>query len=245
MNFAMRCAGLLIGLAGLSAMAAEMAPNTLTDSEQKDGWKLLWDGKSGDGWVSLKTGAFPDHGWTIADGVLTVNGTDGSQQHGGGDIVTKEKFSNFTLTFDFKITKGANSGVKYFVDLALSKTGPGLGLEYQVLDDENHPDAKLGSGGDRTMASLYDLIPASKDKKTAPMGEWNHGKIVSNGKHCEHWFNGMKVVEFERGSEEFRKHVAASKWSKLDHFGELPEGPILLQDHGNTVSFQNIKIKVQ
>jgi hypothetical protein len=233
------------GAAGEAGAAGQPGANTLTDDEKKDGWKLLWDGKSGDGWVSLKTGEFPDHGWSMKDGVLTVNGTDGSQQRGGGDIVTKEKFKSFTLKFDFKITKGANSGVKYFVDLALSKKGPGMGLEYQILDDENHPDAKLGSGGDRTISSLYDLIPASKDKKPSPIGEWNHGMIVVNGAHCEHWLNGMKVVEYERGSEDFRKHVAASKWSKLDHFGEVPEGPILLQDHGNTVSFQNIKIKVQ
>ena len=225
--------------------SGETPPNTLTDEEIKDGWKLLWDGKSSDGWQSAKGSAFPDHGWQIKDGLLTILGADGKESRGPGDIVTKEKFSNFILKADFRITEGANSGIKYFVNTELNKgQGSAIGLEFQVLDDERHPDAKLGRDGNRTIGSLYDLITADRSKKVNPPGEWNSAMIVSNGKHVEHWLNGQKVVEYERGSEEFRKIVAISKYKVWPNFGELPEGPILLQDHGNTVSYKNIKIKV-
>lgn len=225
--------------------SGETAPNTLTDEEIKDGWKLLWDGKTSEGWQSAKGSAFPDHGWQIKDGLLTILGADGKESRGPGDIVTKEKFSNFILKADFRITEGANSGIKYFVNTELNKgQGSAIGLEFQVLDDERHPDAKLGRDGNRTIGSLYDLITADKSKKVNPPGEWNSAMIVSNGKHVEHWLNGQKVVEYERGSEEFRKIVATSKYKVWPNFGELPEGPILLQDHGNTVSYKNVKIKV-
>lgn len=236
-----------------AAPAPEAAANTLTEQEKADGWQLLWDGKTTNGWRSAKNDQFPSIGWVIKDGTITVIGADGAESARGGDIITREQYSDFELQVDFKLTPGANSGIKMFVQTNLgpiTKTGQkaavgsAIGLEYQILDDARHPDAKLGHNGDRTIGSLYDLIPAAASKKPSPIGEWNHGRILSNGNHVEFWLNGDKVVEFERGSEAFRKAVAVSKYSKIAGFGEWPKGHILLQDHGNTVSFRNVKIRV-
>lgn len=217
-------------------------PNTLTDSEKQQGWKLLFDGKTTDGWRGAYKNKFPDHGWEIKDGILSVLSSEGKESTNGGDIVTNEEFSDFELTFEFKITEGANSGVKYYVTEKENNQGSAIGLEYQILDDVRHPDAKLGRDGDRTLSSLYDLIPA-KNKRPNAIGEWNMGRIVSKGNHVEHWLNGFKVLEYERGSKDFRDLVAISKYKVWENFGEAPKGRILLQDHGNNVSFRSIKIR--
>ncbi len=229
------------------------ALNTLTAQEKTGGWKLLWDGKTGDGWRSAKSDKFPEHGWTIRDGVLTVHDNKGEESAGGGDIITRQRYNNFELTAEFKITPGANSGIKIFVQPNISpvdkKTGQptavgsAIGCEFQILDDALHPDAKLGKDGDRKLGSLYDLIPAPADKITKPVGEWNSARILSSGKHVEFWLNGVKTVEFERGSESFRQHVAESKFKNIPDFGEWADGHILLQEHGNEVSFRNVKIR--
>lgn len=219
------------------------AINTLTAEEKNDGWKLLFDGTTTTEWTGTKGKGFPDEGWVIEDGILTVLGADENGHGRGGDIITKDRYGSFELSLEFKIPKGANSGIKYFVvnDFP-SQKGSYLGLEYQIIDDENHVDATKGTKGNRTIASLYDLIPA-KDKNVKPVGEWNQAKILVNKNHVEHWLNGGKVLEFERGSEEFRQLVAASKYKKLEGFGEMPEGHILLQGHGDTVHYRNIKIR--
>lgn len=244
----------LIGLAMQATAASEN--NTLTDQEKSDGWKLLWDGKTSAGWRSAKNDAFPAKGWEMKAGVLTVLGTDGSEGRGGGggDIITVDRYSSFELKVDFKITAGANSGIKYFVHPNLDPiTGTGakaakgsaIGYEYQVLDDARHPDAKLGRNGDRTTASLYDILPASKNKKLAPVGEWNSALIIVRPSgHIEHWLNGEKVLEYDRSSDEFKKDFALSKFKKIKEFPTWPDGHILLQDHGNTVSYKNIKIRI-
>ena len=219
-------------------------PNTLTAHEEKAGWKLLWDGETTEGWRSAHSKDFPKSGWEIKDGVLSVLPGNGGESQNGGDIITRRKYENFELVADFKITPGANSGIKYFVDPELNK-GPGsaIGCEFQILDDERHPDAKLGRDGNRKLGSLYDLIPAPGDKKVNPPGEWNTARIVVQGNHVEHWLNGEKVVSYERGTPAWRALVATSKYKDWPKFGELPEGFILLQDHGNAVSFRNLKIR--
>jgi hypothetical protein len=230
------------------ASASSSQANTLTDEEKNNGWKLLFDGKTTNGWRGAYKESFPEKGWVVEDGNLTIMASDGSESTNFGDIVTVDEYDNFELSFEFKLTEGANSGVKYFVVEHQPKPkGSAFGLEYQVLDDDKHPDAKMGSGGNRTASSLYDLIPA-KDKQVNPIGQWNQARIVSQGNKVEHWLNGKKVVEYERGSQQFRDLVAKSKYAapeynKNGRFGEAPKGHILLQDHGNKVSYRNIKIR--
>ncbi len=236
----------LIMLCSLLPMTlAARAPNTLTQAEIQQGWRLLWDGKSGAGWHTASGEAIPNENWTIADGVL-LDHADGGYGHGhSGDLLTDGDYRNFELSVDFKLASGANSGIKYFVNTDKANGGdPTIGLEYQLLDDDRHPDAKLGRDGNRTEASLYDLIPAARNKPYRPIGEWNTARIVVRGAHTEHWLNGVKVLDYERFTPEFRHLVQESKYKSLPNFGELHRGHIQLQDHGDTASFQNIKIRV-
>ncbi len=220
--------------------------NYLTSYEKESGWKLLFDGNTTTGWRGAYKDSFPANGWQLKDGTLTVFSSEGREAANGGDIVTTEQFKAFDLSFDFKLTPGANSGVKYFVTLAENNTGSAIGLEYQVLDDTLHPDAKLGRDGNRTLASLYDLIKANKQSRFIHQpGGWNTGRIiVYPNNHVEHYLNGIKVLEYERGSQAFRDLVAISKYKVWNNFGEAKQGHILLQDHGNEVSYRSIKIRV-
>jgi 3-keto-disaccharide hydrolase len=227
--------------------------NLLSRSELDDGWRLLWDGRTSHGWRGAASEEFPAQGWTMRGGVLTVERGNGGESAGGGDVLTRERFADFELVADFRLSAGANSGIKYFVqpDLrpidatgAPAATGSAIGCEYQLLDDARHPDAKLGRDGNRTLASLYDLIPAAEGKRPSEIGGWNTAKIVARGTHVEHWLNGAKVVEYERGTEDFRQLVAESKYRNIPGFGEWPQGHLLLQDHGDEVSFRDLKIRV-
>ena len=228
-----------------STLKPKTTINSLTEHEIKDGWKMIWDGKTTDGWRGAKLESFPEGGWEIKDGVLSVLASGGEESTAGGDIVSIEKYSNFELKVDFKITEGANSGIKYFVNTDLNKgAGSSIGLEFQILDDAKHPDAKLGNhDGSRTISSLYDLIQADVNKVVNPIGEWNQARIISNNNHVEHWLNNRKVLEYERKSDVYRKLVAESKYKKWENFGEADSGHILIQDHGDLVSFRSIKIR--
>jgi len=219
------------------------ALNTLSPAEKADGWKLLWDGRTFNGWRGAKLDHFPKNGWEIRDGVLVVLPGNGGESANGGDIVTTRRYRNFMLKVDFKITKGANSGIKYFVDTELNKgEGSAIGCEFQILDDENHPDAKKGVKGNRKLGALYDLIPVA-DSKPFLRYDFNTAMVVVNGNHVEHWLNGVKLLEYERNNAMWNALVAYSKYRNWPNFGNAEEGFILLQDHGDEVYFKNIKIK--
>jgi hypothetical protein len=221
-------------------------PNLLTDFEIKSGWKLLFNGENSQGWRGAYLDSFPKKGWQVEDGKINVVSSEGHESAGGGDVVSLDQYKAFDLSFDFKMTPGANSGVKYFVTLKEKNEGSAIGLEYQILDDSLHPDAKLGRDGDRTLASLYDLITAAKPKQfIRPIGKWNTGRIIVYPNNLvEHYLNGVKVLQYYRGSKAFRDLVAVSKFKIWPNFGEAPEGHILLQEHGSEVSFRSIKIRV-
>ncbi|WP_299289973.1 DUF1080 domain-containing protein [uncultured Mucilaginibacter sp.] len=220
-------------------------PNFINNDEKAHGWKLLFNGKTSEGWRSATAATFPEKGWKVGDGLLTVLNSAGKEAANGGDIVTTDLYSAFDVSFDFKLTPGANSGLKYFVTLNEKTEGSAIGLEYQVLDDDLHPDAKLGRDGDRKLGSLYDLIPANKQARFIhPIGAWNTGRVVVYpNNHVEHYLNGIKVLEYDRGSKEFEHLVSLSKYKIWPNFGEAKAGHLLLQDHGNQVSFRSIKIK--
>lgn len=218
-------------------------PNTLSPAEVADGWKLLFNGKDSEGWRGAKLDIFPTKGWVIEDGLLKVMPADGGESTNGGDIVTTDTYKNFILSVDFKITEGANSGIKYFVDPGLNKgEGSAIGCEFQILDDERHPDAKLGVKGNRKLGSLYDLIPAP-EKKPFNINEFNTAVVIVMGNHVEHWLNGEKLLEYNRNNQMFNALVAYSKYRDWPNFGNRAEGNILLQDHGDEVWFKNVKIK--
>ena len=219
--------------------------NKLGNVEKTQGFKFLFDGQTTSGWRGAKLDHFPEYGWVVKDGILTVLESGGGESTAGGDIVTVDKYSDFELHLDFKLTPDANSGIKYFVDPELNKgEGSSIGLEYQLLDDQRHPDALLGNHeGSRRLACLYDLMKTNIDKLPNPIGQWNHAAVISKGNHVEHWLNGRKVLEYERKTPEFRQLIRESKYKDWPGFGEWEQGHILLQDHGNRVSFRNIKIR--
>ena len=240
-----------------------VAPNTLTKAEIADGWKLLFDGKTTEGcMVELPNGKMKSREGTVVDAddliaEMEVTAEEMCRDHGKNDDMSPEQLKElyhmlalgalkyFILKVDFQFTEGANSGIKYFVDPLLN-TGPGsaIGCEFQILDDQRHPDAKLGVKGNRTLGSLYDLIPAPHGPwEQDTVDGWSTAMIVVDGPHVEHWLNGHKLLEYERQNQMWDALVAYSKYGKWPDFGNADEGYILLQDHGFLVRFRNIKIK--
>ncbi len=219
--------------------------NNISDQEKALGFKPLFNGKDFTGFRAVHGDKMPEKHWSVVDGTINVSPSDGSET--GNDIVTNEQYGAFELEFEFKLSEGANSGIKYFVNEAFDSGGKsGIGLEYQVLDDAKHPDALLGAAGNRTMASLYDLIPSYKLEKRfqRKVGDWNQARIIAMPNNIiQHWLNGFKVLEYERKSNIFDALVARSKYEKYKGFGAGDKGNILIQDHGNNVSFKNLKIR--
>ncbi|MCO5235845.1 MAG: DUF1080 domain-containing protein [Chitinophagaceae bacterium] len=210
-----------------------------TQKGAKGGWEVLLDGKNTDKWRSKNSESFPSDGWVIENGSLVLN------KKGAGDIITREKFSNFELRLDFNLTKEANSGVKYFAgELKNSKTGDVTinGPEYQIIDDYNHPEVKNHKHDIAATASCY-LLYTPKNVHLRPAGQWNQIRIIAKGKHVEHWLNGVKVISYERGSADFLKRKSVTKFKDYPDYGELASGYILLTDHGDKVYFRKIKIK--
>lgn len=216
-----------------SVCTAVAQPTALSEKEIKDGWIVLFDGKSLDGWQKSNGQPFGGKGWKVENGVLS---TDTASGH-GGDIVTTKEFADFELSLEFKLEPGTNSGIKYSLFKNTS-----LGCEYQLIDDARHADAKLGINGNRTLSALYDLLPPS-GKTAKPVGEWNTVRIVKKGSHAEHWLNGKMVLSYDRTSDLFKNAFAASKFKKENGFAETSPSPILLQEHGDIIHYRNIRIK--
>jgi hypothetical protein len=242
--------GYLLVAFTLPLCAAEARHNELSDAEKKEGWKLLFDGKTPAGWRGYRQKEFPKRGWVIAEGCMRNQKGNGRPGSGGGDLVTVEKFDDFDFRFEWRIAPGGNSGVKYFVKegedhnqpLYRGDTGTsGVGHEYQLLDDEKHPDAK--NGPIRQAGALYLLVPPNKAKRLKPVGEFNESRIVVQGKHVEHWLNGVKIVEYELESPELMAAIAKSKYKDVSGFGTKFPTVILLQDHGEEVWFRDLKIR--
>ena len=221
----------------ISINMAQAQHNSLSQQEKQEGWTLLFDGQSTVNWRSYNGDQFPDSGWVVENGALIVE-SDG----GGGDIITKNKYGNFVLELEWKADKGANSGLFYRAMEQPTQAIYWSAPEFQILDNENHPDANRGKNGNRKSASLYDLIPA-QPQNAKPFGEWNSAKIVADGATIEHWQNGEKVVEYELWTNEWYEMIRNSKFLEHPEFGDAREGHIGIQDHGDRVSFRNIKIK--
>lgn len=235
----------------------QSSPNALTPAERTAGWKLLFDGRTLAGWKGVGYDTVPSSHWVVVDGAIKkiASGNVPRVADGrplvGGDLMTVDSFADFELSFEWKVTPGANSGVKYNVSEAMSlaqggagtQGGPthsALGFEYQVLDDDRHEDAKLPS---HRAGALYDLIAPQDRKQLRPVGEWNSARIVVRGNHGEQWLNGVKVVEFELGSARMDSLLAASKYKVIPGFGTKRRGHIVLQDHGDEVYFRDIKVR--
>lgn len=224
--------------------------NQLTPEEETAGWRLLFDGRTFDGWRGLGRDTVPTAHWTIQDGAIYKRpsgevplAADGQPME-GGDLMTAQAYGDYELAWEWKISPGGNSGVKYNVSEAMSTATPprnaALGFEYQVIDDIGHPDSLQPS---HQAAGLYDLIPASQDKPLRPAGEWNQSRIVFQGNHGEHWLNGAKVVEYDLGTPRMDSLVAASKYSDIEGFAARRQGHIVLQDHNDAVWYRNLKIR--
>ncbi|MEO5977441.1 MAG: DUF1080 domain-containing protein [Chryseolinea sp.] len=226
----------LVTILCLTMNVVTMAQNTLTDAEKKDGWKLIFDGKTATGWRTYNTPkASP--AWKIEAGALTL---DKTVKDGRGDLITDKEYENYELSIEWKISACGNSGVIFNVVEdkkydATYNTGP----EMQVLDNTCHPDAKIIK---HRAGDLYDLISSSKET-VKPAGEWNVAKLVSNHGKTEFWLNGTNVVNFTMHDANWDKLVAGSKFKSMPDFGKATKGHIALQDHGDQVWYRSIKIK--
>jgi len=230
---------LMVFVLGSSLVQAQ-SDNTLSKKEEKAGWSLIFDGKTTNGWRGYTKTGFPEKGWAVVDGTLRC-----LEKGGGGDIIFDKKLTNFELSLNWKISEGGNSGIFIFGKEVEGTPIYHSAPEYQLLDNERHPDAKKGKDGNRKSGSLYDMIPAVP-QNAKPAGEWNETKIVANNGNIEYWLNGVKVVEFRMGEDSWKKMCADSKfkdWPDIVN-NQAKNGFFGLQDHGNEVWFKNIKLKL-
>jgi len=221
----------------LTQKPAADAVNQLTAQEKQAGWTLLFDGKSLNGWRGYQKPDATGTRWRVEDGLLTVNPGDGSDTRGQRDIITTATYDRFELAWEWRISEGGNSGLKYFI---LEDQNSAIGHEYQLIDDERHADAKVGPH--RQTAAFYDVLPA-ENRPLRPAGQWNQSRVVSNGKTVEHYLNGTKVLQYELDSPALRAAIAKSKFKDIARFGKLQNGFILLQDHGDRVWYRNVKVR--
>jgi hypothetical protein len=235
---------LVLAASFVSCGSGKKAKTSETKPAATEGWTTLFDGSSTQGWRGYNKPTFPEKGWDIVDGTLHCIGSGAGEAGGsGGDIIYDKKFSNFELSLEWKISQGGNSGI-----FILAQEIPGVPIyesapEMQILDNERHPDAKLGVNGNRMAGSLYDLIPAVP-QNTKPAGEWNKVSIICYQGTVVFNLNGANVVEFHLWTDEWKKMCANSKFKDWEMFiNTAKEGYVGLQDHGNDVWFRNIKIR--
>lgn len=219
-----------------------VAHNTLSDAEQAGGWMLLFDGESTDGWHGYNQDAFPESGWAVRDGDLTVFSSDGSEEGLGGDIVSDASFSDFELVFDFLVSPVGNSGVFYRVVEAEGRSMWMVAPEFQVLDDAAYVEMGTMDMNTHLTGDNYDLH-SSTVAASSPIGEWNRARIVVDGSHVEHWLNGLMTVSYELWSAEWKALVAKSKFGEYEEYGSPSAGSIGIQDHGHDIRYRNIKIR--
>ena len=221
----------------LGGAVAAQAPNKLSAADQKAGWTLLFNGTSLDGWHGYKRPDASGTRWLVKDGLLCLDPGDKTDTRGARDIVTAKPYGQFELSWDWRVSEGGNSGLKYFV---LEDRDAAIGHEYQLIDDSKHPDAKIGPH--RQTAALYDVFPAA-NRPIKPAGEWNTSRVVVHGHDVEHWLNGTKVLSYTLDSPALREAIAKSKFKDVERFGKPQNGLILLQDHGDAVCYRNVKIR--
>jgi hypothetical protein len=230
-------ATLVIGGAPSAQTGGTPVASSLTPEEHRAGWSLLFDGRSLEGWRGYRQQNASATRWKVEDGVLTVDPADGRDTRGALDLITEDTFDSFELALEWRISPGGNSGIKYLV---LEDRDAAIGHEYQIIDDERHPDAKVGAK--RQTGSFYDVLAAS-DRPSRPAGEFNQARLVVRGRSVEHWLNGTRVLRYELGSQALQTAIDISKFKGIDRFGKPQKGHILLQDHGDRVWYRNIKIR--
>jgi hypothetical protein len=225
-------------LAGATRARAEpAAPNQLTAKERKEGWELLFDGKTIDRWRGYQKKDMEGQRWIAQDGCLTVPPNDGKDTRGARDIVSVKKYQDFDLHWEWRISPGGNSGLKYLV----TEDRPiAYGHEYQIIDDAKHPDAQKKDN--RRTGSFYDVLPAPT-AKPHPAGTFNQSRVLVQGTHVEHWLNGTKILEYELDTPALRTAIAASKFKDLEGFDKPKPAHLLIQDHGDNVCYRNLKIR--
>jgi hypothetical protein len=229
----------LVCIAVAVPLAVASGPQVAASAQTPSGagWISLFDGKSLQGWRGYKKTDAAGSRWTVQDGTLTLPPKDGKDTRGSRDIISTETFDRFELIWEWRISQGGNSGVKYYV---LEDLDSAIGHEYQIIDDERHADAKVGL--ERQTASFYDVLPPA-NRNLKPAGEWNSSRIVARGPTVEHYLNDGKVLTYELESPALKKAIIDSKFNTVARFGKLQKGHILLQDHGDQVWYRNIRIR--